>query len=90
MATGPGTGCSARRASSAPRKLAGSSQEAACRGRLVTRYLAMASYFDEHFLGDDQLARYWELRREHASIRAALEFSLGRGEARPAPRSRSG
>jgi DNA-binding CsgD family transcriptional regulator len=61
-------------------KLAGSSQEAACRGRLVTRYLAMASYFDEHFLGDDQLVRYWELRREHASIRAALEYSLGRGE----------
>ena len=61
-------------------KLAGTSQEAACRGRLVARYLAMASYFDEHLLGDDQLTRYRELRREHASIRAALQYSLGNGE----------
>ena len=61
-------------------KLAEAGQEAACRGRLVDRCLAMATYFDEHFLDDDQLARYRELRREHASIRAALEHSLGHGE----------
>ncbi len=59
--------------------LVGTSQEAACRGRLTSRYLAMASYFDEHFLDDDQLARYRQLRREHASIRAALEYSLAGG-----------
>ena len=40
----------------------------------------MATSFDEHFLDDDQLARYRELRREHASIRAALQYSLGHGE----------
>jgi non-specific serine/threonine protein kinase len=61
-------------------KLAEAGQEAACRGRLLDRYLAMATYFDEHFLDDDQLARYRELRREHAGIRAALEYSLGHGE----------
>src|SRR5215472_368441 len=32
-------------------KLAVAGQEAACRGRLIDRYLAMATYFDEHFLG---------------------------------------
>jgi len=61
-------------------KLAEAGQEAACRGRLIDRYLAMATSFDEHFLDDDQLARYRELRREHASIRAALQYSLGHGE----------
>jgi predicted ATPase/DNA-binding CsgD family transcriptional regulator len=35
-------------------KLAEAGQEAACRGRLIDRYLAMATYFDEHFLDDDQ------------------------------------
>ena len=37
----------------------------------------MARYFRDHFLDDDQLARLRELRREHANVRAALEYALG-------------
>jgi non-specific serine/threonine protein kinase len=44
--------------------------------RFVARYLTMAGYFRDHFLGDDQLARLRELRREHANVRAALEYAL--------------
>jgi non-specific serine/threonine protein kinase len=47
------------------------------RDRFAARYLAMARYFRDHFLGDDQLARLRELRREHANVRAALEYALG-------------
>ena len=47
------------------------------RRRLVARYLAMARYFLDHFLDDDQLARMRELRREHANIKAALEYAFG-------------
>ena len=47
------------------------------RRRFVARYLAMASYFRDHFLDDDQLARMAELRREHANVRAALEYAFG-------------
>src|SRR5690242_5868305 len=44
--------------------------------RFAARYLAMARYFRDHFLDDDQLARLRELRREHANVRAALEYAL--------------
>jgi predicted ATPase/DNA-binding CsgD family transcriptional regulator len=44
--------------------------------RFASRYLAMARYFRDHFLDDDQLARLCELRREHANVRAALEYAL--------------
>jgi predicted ATPase/DNA-binding CsgD family transcriptional regulator len=47
------------------------------RDRFAARYLAMARYFRDHFLDDDQLARLRELRREHANVRAALEYALG-------------
>ncbi|MGH3291535.1 MAG: ATP-binding protein [Trebonia sp.] len=47
------------------------------RRRFVARYLAMARYFLDHFLDDDQLARMRELRREHANIKAALEYAFG-------------
>ncbi len=47
------------------------------RRRFVARYLAMAGYFRDHFLDDDQLARMAELRREHANVRAALEYAFG-------------
>jgi non-specific serine/threonine protein kinase len=50
------------------------------RRRFVARYLAMASYFRDHFLDNDQLARMGELRREHANVRAALEYAFGDGE----------
>jgi predicted ATPase/DNA-binding CsgD family transcriptional regulator len=51
---------------------------AGTRRRFVARYLAMAGYFSDHFLDDDQLARMRELRREHANLRAALEYAFGR------------
>ena len=53
------------------------------RGRFVARYLTMASYFRDHFLDDDQLARMRELRREHANVSAALEYSFGDQGGRP-------
>jgi len=49
------------------------------RDRLAARYLSMATRFDQNFLDDDQADRYRELRREHASIVAALEHTLGAG-----------
>jgi len=45
--------------------------------RFIARYLAMARSFRDHFLDDDQLAQLRELRREHANVRAALEYALG-------------
>jgi predicted ATPase/DNA-binding CsgD family transcriptional regulator len=57
-------------------QLAAAGAQAATRDRLVARYLAMARGFGDHFTGDDQLDRLRELRRENASIRAALERAL--------------
>ncbi len=54
------------------------------RRRFIDRYLAMACYFHGHFLADDQLARLRDLRREHANVRAALEYAFGdEGDDRP-------
>jgi predicted ATPase/DNA-binding CsgD family transcriptional regulator len=58
-------------------QLAASGAAGATRDRFAARYLAMARYFRDHFLDDDQLARLRELRREHANVRAALEYTLG-------------
>ena len=58
-------------------RLADSGARAGTRNRFATRYLAMARYFRDHFLDDDQLARLRELRREHANVRASLEYALG-------------
>jgi predicted ATPase len=64
-------------------RLAASGQEQAVRGRHLGRFLAMARYFGEHFLDDDQLARFSGLHAEHANLRAAMEYGLGsRGERR--------
>jgi predicted ATPase/DNA-binding CsgD family transcriptional regulator len=49
--------------------------QAVLRDRHIARYLRMAEYFGRHF-ADDQLAAYRALRREHANIRAALEYAL--------------
>jgi predicted ATPase/DNA-binding CsgD family transcriptional regulator len=57
-------------------QLAYSGTEADTRNRFVDRYLAKARYFGEHVLDDDQLERFRELSREHANIRAALEYTL--------------
>jgi predicted ATPase/DNA-binding CsgD family transcriptional regulator len=58
-------------------RLAESGAAGRTRDRFAARYLAMARYFRDHFLDNDQLARLRELRREHANVRAALEYSLG-------------
>ena len=57
-------------------RLADSGTVAGVRNRFIARYLSMARYFDEHVVDDDQLDRLRELRREHANLRAALEYTL--------------
>jgi len=57
-------------------RLAASGEEAACRARHIGRYLSMARYFGDHFTDEDQMDRYFELRRTHANLRAALEYAL--------------
>ena len=49
---------------------------AALRDRHIGRYLAMASAFGENPTGEDQVPRYRQLVREHAELRAALEYAL--------------
>jgi predicted ATPase/DNA-binding CsgD family transcriptional regulator len=58
-------------------RLDGSGDAGGTRHRFAARYLAMARYFRDHFLDDDQLTRLRELRREHANVRAALEYAFG-------------
>jgi predicted ATPase/DNA-binding CsgD family transcriptional regulator len=57
-------------------RLAASGEEAALRLRHVQRYVAMARYFGKHPTGEDQLARYRELRADHDNIRAALDSAF--------------
>ncbi len=57
-------------------QLESSGELASCRARHIARYLAMAQYFGRHFIGEDQMDRYHELRETHANLRAALEYAL--------------
>jgi predicted ATPase len=57
-------------------QLAASGEEAACRSRHIGRYLSMARYFGDHFADEDQMDRYYALRRTHSNLRAALEYAL--------------
>ena len=57
-------------------RLAASGTVDGVRNRFIARYLSMARYFDEHVVDEDQLDRLRELRREHANLRAALEYTL--------------
>jgi len=57
-------------------KLAGQSELAALRDRHIARYLAMATAFGDNPTGEDQVPRYRQLVREHAELRAALEYAL--------------
>jgi non-specific serine/threonine protein kinase len=57
-------------------QLAAAGAESRWRGRHVARYLGLANYFAEHFADDEQMARFHELRDEHANLRAALEYAL--------------
>jgi non-specific serine/threonine protein kinase len=57
-------------------QLTGWGEESEFQARHVARYLAMAEYFEAHLIDDDQLARFRALAREHANLRAALEYAL--------------
>jgi non-specific serine/threonine protein kinase len=57
-------------------RLAEAGQETEYRGRHIAHYLGIARQFRDHFLGDQQVSRFHELRREHADFRAALEYAL--------------
>jgi non-specific serine/threonine protein kinase len=64
------------------------------RDQFIARYLAITRHFDEHLFGDEQLALFRQLRREHANLRAALEYALtsepGQQEPRQLARQRDG
>lgn len=57
-------------------RLAASGDEAATRDRHLAWCLTMARDIRDHFLDDDQLARFAALDRERSSIRGALEYAL--------------
>jgi non-specific serine/threonine protein kinase len=57
-------------------KLAAAGEQAELRERHIARYLAMATALGDHPVAEDQLPRYRELRREHANLRAALDYAL--------------
>jgi len=57
-------------------RLAGADDEAARQDRHIAHFRALAGDFGRHAKDDDQLARYRQLRREHADIRAALGYAL--------------
>ena len=61
-------------------RLTASGEEHAVRSRHVRRYVGLAQYFGAHPTGEDQLARYRELRIAHDNIRAALRYAFGAGE----------
>jgi non-specific serine/threonine protein kinase len=58
------------------RQFTASDRDTEVQGRLLARCLRMARRFDAGCLDDDQVARFRELRDEHANICAALTFSL--------------
>jgi non-specific serine/threonine protein kinase len=57
-------------------KLAALGEEEKVRERHLARYLGLAAYLGENPLTGDQVPRYRQLRREHANLRAALEYAL--------------
>jgi non-specific serine/threonine protein kinase len=56
-------------------KLAGPSL-AAVRERHIARYRELATYLGEHSQADDQVARFRQLRAEHADLRAAMDYAF--------------
>src|SRR6185437_10846040 len=57
-------------------KLAARGEQDMIRQRHLVRYCGLAVYLGENPLADDQVARYRQLRLEHANLRAALEYAL--------------
>jgi predicted ATPase/DNA-binding CsgD family transcriptional regulator len=60
-------------------RLAATGEESRFRSRHIARFAARADEFARHSKDDDQLRRFTELRREHANIRAAIEYALAPG-----------
>jgi predicted ATPase/DNA-binding CsgD family transcriptional regulator len=60
-------------------KLAESGEEPIIRGQFTDRYRSLAAAFGSRLTAEGQLARYRELYREHANIRAALDYALAAG-----------
>jgi len=56
-------------------QLAGTGREPDFQARHIACYLGKAEHFADHQM-DDQLAQYRALCREHANVRAALEYAL--------------
>jgi non-specific serine/threonine protein kinase len=56
-------------------------EDAALRHRHVDYYLAMARRLDAQWCGPDQVEWYERMNREHANLRAALDFCLTEPEA---------
>jgi predicted ATPase/DNA-binding CsgD family transcriptional regulator len=48
----------------------------AVRERHIARYRELAVYLGEHSQADDQVARFRQLRAEHADLRAALDYAF--------------
>ena len=59
-------------------QLAASGEHAGLQDRYIGYFRALAADFSHHAKDDDQLARYRQLRREHANLRAALGYALDR------------
>jgi non-specific serine/threonine protein kinase len=57
-------------------ELEASGAAATVRGKYIAHYLTMAREFSRRAVASDQLGRYQELRREHANIRAAMEYAF--------------
>jgi predicted ATPase/DNA-binding CsgD family transcriptional regulator len=57
-------------------KLAARGEQDLIRGQHLGRYRGLAVYLGENPLSGDQVARYRQLRAEHADVRAALEYAL--------------
>jgi len=57
-------------------RLVAAGEAAGIRDRFLARYLAVARQVDHLASGDNQLQLFAGLHREHASLRAALEYSL--------------
>jgi predicted ATPase/DNA-binding CsgD family transcriptional regulator len=58
-------------------RLTAAGDEAGIRDRFVARYLALARGAYELAAGDSQRELFARLRRDHAGVRAALEYALG-------------
>jgi non-specific serine/threonine protein kinase len=73
---GSASGCSTPSASTASDLLRATGEERLLRLRHRDFYLGVARRFDDQWCGPEQVIWYQRLTREHANLRAALEFSL--------------